>query len=60
VITLKSYDILGREDSTFVNDSQEAGVHKIAWNAADFPTGIYFYSIVAGNFIQTRKMVLMQ
>jgi hypothetical protein len=59
-VTLKIYDALGREVSTLVNDRVAAGVYSVEWDAAAYPSGIYFYSINAGNFTQTRKMVMVK
>ncbi len=59
-IQLKVYDILGREIATLVNEQLQAGIYEVEWNAENFPSGVYFYIITAGNFTQTRKMVLMK
>jgi hypothetical protein len=59
-VTLKIYDALGREVSTLVNDRVAAGVYSVEWDATAYPSGIYFYSINAGNFTQTRKMILIK
>ena len=60
LISLKIYDILGREVSTLLNEVKPAGSYNINFNAADHTSGIYFYKIQAGNFIQIRKMVLIK
>jgi hypothetical protein len=59
-VSLKVYDILGHEVATLVNGVVEAGYHSMTFNAADLASGIYFYRIVAGNFAQTRKLVVMK
>jgi len=59
-VTIKVYDLLGKEISTLVSDQISKGNHKIKWNATDFSSGIYFYSIEAGEYKQTRKLVLMK
>ena len=59
-ITLKVYDILGREVATLVNKQQKAGYYEVDWNAANNSSGIYFYRIQAGDFAETKKMILMK
>ena len=59
-VTLKVYDILGREVATLVNEEKPAGVYKISFNASNLASGVYFYSLKAGGIIQTKKMVLMK
>jgi|WetSurMetagenome_2_1015567.scaffolds.fasta_scaffold24790_2 minor extracellular serine protease Vpr len=58
--TLKIYDILGSEITTLVNEEKRAGVYKIDWNASKLSSGIYFYQLKSGDFIQTRKMLLLK
>ena len=52
------YDILGREIIKLADGINEAGEHKIVLNGSNLPSGIYFYRIEAGNFSQTKKLVL--
>lgn len=59
-VTLKVYDITGREIVQLVNSNLKAGVHKVNFNAVTLSSGIYFYRISAGNFTDTRKMVLIK
>ncbi|MBK7631579.1 MAG: immune inhibitor A [Ignavibacteriales bacterium] len=59
-VTLKVYNILGSEVVTLVNDFMEAGKHTVQFNAKDFTSGVYFYTIKADNFTSTRKMILMK
>ena len=56
-ITLKVYDILGREVATLVNGQQKAGYYEIDWNASNNSSGVYFYKIQAGGFVDTKKMI---
>jgi hypothetical protein len=60
LVTLKVYDILGREVSTLVNQVRDAGAYEVSFNAARFASGIYFYRLQAGSFVQTKKMVLVK
>jgi len=59
-VSLKIYDILGREVATLVNGKNQPGQHSVSWNALTVPSGVYFYRIVAGDFVQTKKMVLVK
>ncbi|MCX8010908.1 MAG: T9SS type A sorting domain-containing protein [Ignavibacteria bacterium] len=59
-ITLKLYDILGREVATLVNEPMKAGQHSIEWNAIDLPSGVYLYQLKAGNSVQSKLMVLQK
>ncbi len=59
-VTLKVYDVLGREVATLVNEKQNAGVYKIAFDGSKYSSGVYFYRIRANQFIATRKFVLMK
>jgi hypothetical protein len=57
---LKIYDVLGREIETLINEELNPGTYEIEWNAANYPSGVYFYSLTAGNFTQTKKMVIIK
>jgi len=59
-VTLKIYDILGREMKTLVNANLTPGNYKIKFNATELSSGIYFYTLNIGNTIQTKKMILMK
>jgi hypothetical protein len=59
-VQLKVYDILGNEIVTVVNEEKTTGTHEIIWFADGLPSGIYFYQLKVGNFIQTKKMILMK
>ncbi len=59
-VTLKIYDILGCEISTLINEEKPAGFYKVNWNASSYPSGVYFYKIRAGSFMETRKMILLK
>ncbi len=58
--TLKVYDMLGNELATLVDEFREAGSYEVEFNAAQLSSGVYFYKLEAGPFIQTRKMILMR
>jgi serine protease len=66
-VTLKIYDILGREVATLVNKNQKAGNYEVKFNAStssstanELTSGIYFYRIVAGKFVDTKKLILLK
>jgi hypothetical protein len=58
--TLKVYDILGTQIATLVNEEIPAGEYEIEFNGDDLTSGIYFYQLKAGSYIETKKMVLMK
>ncbi|MBK6507758.1 MAG: T9SS type A sorting domain-containing protein [Ignavibacteria bacterium] len=60
IVTLKVYDILGRELKTLVNEMKTAGYHKIQLNAADLASGAYFYQMKAGDFLAVKKFVVLK
>jgi Arylsulfotransferase (ASST)/Secretion system C-terminal sorting domain len=59
-VTLKIYDILGRLVKTLVNGEKLPGNYMITFNATDLSSGIYFYRLQAGGFIQSKKMILLK
>jgi hypothetical protein len=59
-VSLKIYDILGREVATLVNGRQSAGEYAATFNAAKLASGIYFYRLQAGDFVETKKMMLVK
>ena len=59
-VSLKVFDMLGREVATLVNEVQKAGTYSTTWNASGFGSGIYFCKMQAGSFSETKKLVLMK
>ena len=59
-VTLKVYDMLGTEVASLVNEVKEAGNYSIEFNAAELPSGIYVYRLASGNFMETKKLVLLK
>jgi hypothetical protein len=59
-VTLKIFNILGKEVATLVNEKLNAGSYIVDWNASVYPSGVYFYRIQAGDFIETKSMVLVK
>jgi hypothetical protein len=60
LVTLKVYDVLGNEVVTLVNEEKPAGSYEVEFNALSLPSGVYFYTIHAGSFVETKKMVLIK
>jgi hypothetical protein len=59
-VTLKVFDMLGTEVSSLVNENQEEGSYSVTFNASELPSGIYFYTLTSGNFIDTKKLILLK
>jgi hypothetical protein len=59
-VTLKIYDLIGREIATLASEELSAGSYTRIWNAGRFATGIYFYRLQAGSFINTKKLLLIK
>ncbi len=60
IITLKVFDVLGREVKTLINGYKNAGEHQINFNAQNLASGIYYYQLIQDNNIQTKKMMLLK
>ena len=60
LVTIKIYDILGRKIATLVDERKQPGEYNVTWNAEGVPSGVYFYRIVAGEFVETKKMVVVK
>lgn len=58
--SLRVFDILGREVATLINGQLNPGNHEVQWNAADYPSGTYFYRLTAGNYSATKKAILLK
>lgn len=59
-VTLKIYNNLGEEIHTLVNEKRSSGLHTINFDGSDFTSGLYFYKIVAGSFVSTKKFLLLK
>jgi len=59
-VTLIVYDILGSEGGKLVDEEKPAGSYSVNFNAGSLPSGIYFYQIRAGEFVSTKKMLLIK
>ena len=59
-VTLKIYDILGREIKTLVNEIRQDGNYSVDFNASEFSSGVYFYRIQANDFTDVKRMLLVK
>ncbi|MDE3059023.1 MAG: T9SS type A sorting domain-containing protein [Bacteroidota bacterium] len=59
-VTLKAYDVLGREVATVVNEEKSPGTYEVTFDASSLPSGIYFYHLDSGGFVETKKMTLLR
>ncbi|MGA7162233.1 MAG: alpha-amylase family glycosyl hydrolase [Bacteroidota bacterium] len=59
-VSLKVFDVLGREVSTLISGALQAGSYTWQWNASVFASGVYFYRLQAGSFVQTKKLVVVK
>jgi hypothetical protein len=59
-VSIKVYDLLGREVATLVNEKKPAGEYEVEFDGNRLPSGIYFYQLKAGEFSETKKMILLK
>jgi len=59
-ITIDIHSILGQKVETLLDINQQAGFYQVTWNAENRPSGVYFYKIQAGDYIETKKMILLK
>jgi hypothetical protein len=59
-VSLKVYDVLGKEVATLVNETKREGKYNVQWEPSDMPSGIYFYRVHAGDFSDIKKMALIR
>jgi hypothetical protein len=52
--------MLGREVSVLLNERREAGVHEVKFDGSNLASGVYFYRLQAGNFVQSKKLVIVK
>ena len=60
LVTLKIYNALGEEVALLLDKELTIGTYEVKWNASGMPSGVYFYKLKAGNFVGTKKMILMK
>ena len=59
-VTMKVFDMLGREIATLINEKHEPGSYEVEYDARELPNGFYFYRLKAGGFIGTKKMMFLR
>jgi hypothetical protein len=59
-VSLAVYDILGREQSVLVNERRNAGVYEVKFDGSNLASGVYFYRLEAGDFVQTKKLLILR
>ncbi|MCK7527793.1 MAG: serine hydrolase [Ignavibacteriales bacterium] len=59
-VTIKVYDILGNEITTLVNDYRDAGIYNVQFTMNNLTSGVYFYKLQAGDFVESKKMILLK
>ena len=59
-VSLKVFDLIGREVATLVSEELSIGSYTQQWNASGIPSGVYFYRLHAGSFTETKKLVLLR
>jgi Ca-activated chloride channel homolog len=60
IVLVRIFNALGQEVALLVNELKEAGTYQLTWNASNVPSGIYFYRLQAGEYVETKKMVLLR
>ena len=60
LVVLKVYDVLGKEIATLVNEEKPMGSYEVEFSGTGLPSGIYFYQLQSGSFVETKKMVLIK
>src|SRR5207249_11873769 len=60
LVSLRIYDVLGREVATIVNENKAPGAYAVPWDARNIPSGVYFYRLTAGNFTGVKQMLLIR
>lgn len=60
LVSLKIYDVLGKEIMTLVNENLKSGNYEVNWNADKYSSGVYFYKLTAGDFVDVKRMMLIK
>ena len=59
-VTIEVYDVLGKKISKLVDDGKSAGSYKIEFDGSKYTSGVYFYRMQAGDYIETKKLILLK
>jgi len=60
IVRLTVYDLLGREVATLVNKQLKPGLYEVEWDGTNYPSGVYLYQLNAGDFRDTKRLVLLK
>jgi hypothetical protein len=60
MVTLKIYDITGKEIQTLVNESLKPGSYEVTFDGSQLPSGVYFYRLITEGFSETKKMLMIK
>jgi hypothetical protein len=60
VVTLKVYDVLGKEIETLVNENLKPGTYEVKFDGSKLSSGMYFYTLTAGDYKETKKLILLK
>ena len=60
LVTLKVFDVLGREVATLVNEEKKPGTYEVSFDASSLPSGVYYYRLQSGNFVDTKKLTVLK
>ena len=59
-VDLGIYNLLGQKVASLINEQKQAGYHQVEWDATGFTSGVYYYQLVAGDFRELKKMILLK
>jgi len=59
-VKLEVYNLLGRKVATLVNEQEKAGYRSVVWDASEVSSGLYFYKLIAGDYTETKRMMLVK
>lgn len=59
-VKVSVFDVLGKKVATLVNEQLKPGSYEVEWDGSNYPSGVYFYKLISGDFVETKKMVLMK
>ncbi len=59
-VSIRVYDFLGREVTTLVSETKSTGSYELSFDASNLPSGTYFYTLIADNYSETKKMILIK
>ena len=60
IVSIKVYDVIGREVAVLVNESKQPGIYQVSFDGENLASGVYFYKMTAGDFTSVKKMMLVK